>query len=79
MIPLALLGGLILVLALTNSKSGHAAAQSLDAGIPSDVAQAVATAILIERKPQNLQAFANSLLPDYPKAHAALVARSTQL
>jgi hypothetical protein len=77
-IPIVLLGGVVLLLALSNAKKGSAS-QVLDAHLPGDVAQAVTTALLVERKPANLQAFAHSLLPDYPKASNALVVRSRQL
>jgi hypothetical protein len=78
MIPIVLLGGVVLLLALSNAKKGSAG-QVLDQNLPGDVAQAVATALVVERKPQNLQAFSNTLLPDYPKASAALLQRSKQL
>ena len=78
MFPLVLLGGVVLLLAVSNAKKGSAG-QVLDHNLPGDVAQAVATALLIERKPQNLHAFSASLLPDYPKASAALVNRASKL
>jgi hypothetical protein len=78
MIPIVLLGGVVLLLALSNAKKGSAG-QVLDHNLPGDVAQAVVTAIAIERKPQNLHSFSASLLPDYPKASAALAARAKQL
>jgi hypothetical protein len=78
MIPLVVLGGVVLLLAVSNAKKGSAHAV-LDQNLPGDIAQAVATALVVERKPGNLQAFSQSLLPDYPKAAAALVARSRQL
>jgi hypothetical protein len=78
MIPLVLLGGVVLLLAMSNAKKGSAGAV-LDHNLPGDVAQAVMTAIAVERKPSNLNSFSASLLPDYPKASAALVARAKQL
>lgn len=78
MMPIVLLGGVVLLLALSNAKKGSAQGV-LDHNLPGDVAQAVVTAITIERKPSNLHSFSQSLLPDYPLASAALAHRARQL
>ncbi len=79
--PLAaiVMGSLALVLVLGNKKASTAAGAQLDANLPGDVAQAVGIALTAEKVPAHLQGFSSRLLPNYPRASAALAARAKTL
>lgn len=85
---LPLLGiGAVIALALGGKHDASAAAAhgapaahgQFDANLPPQTLQAVMTALATEQDPAKLHAFAQSLLPDFPLAAAALDARAGQL